>query len=311
MKSNTAHSFRVLTPLIMAAGLAIVSASAAAGPTNSWAEWQYKKLVCGFTNSLLVSMNGHALPPFATNLFGEHAHMFIYCDVDGWVFGAGDITLQSSDRQAVFNVEARGSLKTKGSRPSLSFTLTGEGSGSVGLVPGTAQLNAKFVQTRFITNAPGGSLPETYYAEGKISGTVKQKGGTALKFEDTIRLLLDNVPGHYGDIGGGPQLRLDLVDIDGHRFAGHTHGTNNCFGRYEDDRDELLATGTYEKKSGGLNFKFRGLGHSAAIKGTVTAKLDSASPGALIHVGDVTLKARAFGQKTTWNGNGLVYEIAP
>jgi hypothetical protein len=227
------------------------------------------------------------------------------------VFGSGDISLQTTDRQAVFNVEAKGSLITKGSKPSLSFTLTGEGSGTVGTVPGTAQLNAKFVQTQFITNAPGGSLPETYYAEGTISGTIKQKSGSTLKFEDTMRLVLDNVPGHFSDIGATPQLRLDLVDIDGHKFAGHSHGTNNCFGRYEGDRDELFANGTYDKKNGKLVVNFRGLGHSSTINGSVTAQLDSAPNGAPIHVSNATLKGKAFGQKPVWYGAGIVQEATP
>jgi len=313
MKKLKRNSLGVLKPLVLASCLAVLSASAASGPTNSWNDWQYKKVICGFTNALLVSLNGHSLPAFATNLFDSETHVYLYGDVAGDVFGVGDMSVQTADRSAVFNVEANGSLRTKGSTPNLSFTLSGEGSGTVGGVPGTAELDAKFVQTKFLTFTPGGASPEVYYAEGKISGTVKQPGAKSLKFEETIQVLLDNVPGHYGDIGATPQLRIDIVDIDGNKFAGHTHGTNDCFGKYEGDpSDELLGSGSYKSATGGLVLNLRGLGLAAdAINCTVTGQLGSAAPGSLIHINNVKLTGKAYGQKPVWLGNGLAYPSDP
>ena len=311
------NSRGTLKPILLIACLAILSASAGPkqgngnGPTNSWDDWRYKKFICGFTNSLLVSLNGHTIPVFATNLFDNEMHVYLYSAADGEVFGAGDISLVMEGRDAVFNVEAEGSLTTKGSKPNLSFKLTGEGSGTVGGVEGTADLEVQFVQTDFIVLTPGGSAPEVYYAEGTISGKVKQHKGDTLKFEETIRVLLDNVPGHFGDMESSPQLRLDLVKIDEKKFAGHAHGTNNCFGRYEGEPDDLLAKGTYKSKSGDLSMDVRGLGPSSVITGSLTAKLDSAPPDSSIHVSDVIFKVKAYGQKPTWSGNGVVYPTEP
>lgn len=312
------NSINILKPILLVACAAILSATAGpkngnGGPSNSWGEWRYKKLLVGFTNSLLVTLNGHAIPPFATNLFDSSAHVYLYGAFDGEVYGAGDLTLQTEDRYAVFNVEVNGSLTTKGNTPNLSFRIDGEGSGTVGGVEGEARLDARFVQTRFIVIAPGGAIPESYYAEGTISGTVKQAKGAALNFEETVQILLDNIPGHFGDASGTAQLKLDLVALDAQRFAGHAHGTNNCFGRYDNEPDDVIAKGSYKAKTGDLTMDLiRALGPRANdIRATMTARVDSAPPGEPIHISNAVMKGKAYGQRILWNGNGAVMPTEP
>ncbi len=285
----------------------MMTAGAAAGPINDWCQWEFKKVACVFSNTALVTLNGHAIPAFATNLFDEKTKLYLYGDTDGKVFGVGNITMQAGDREAMLNLEAKGSLSTKGQNPYLAFTVSGKGPGAVGAQSGMAILSAKFVQTKFLT-IPAGLFGEEHYAEGTIAGKVKQPGGAPLDFEDTIRIRLDDIARQ-----GTAYLVFDITETADGKLKAHSHGTNNCFGRYESSPVEMPAkgvchndtTGEFVLETGGKNYLADG------IHCKVTGQLESAAPGSRIDITNAQLKGKAYGQKLNWTGYGAAAQNVP
>ena len=129
MKQTKRNSSRNLKSIALAGCLAFVTGSVIGGPTNDWCSWEFKKVACVFSNTALVTLNGHTTPVFATDLFDDKTKLFLYGETDGKVFGVGNITMQTGDREAMMNLEAKGSLITKGQNPHLAFTLSGRSKG--------------------------------------------------------------------------------------------------------------------------------------------------------------------------------------
>ena len=75
----------------------------------------------------------------------------------------------------------------------------------------------------------------------------------------------------------------------------------------------MIAKGSYKAKTGDLNIDIiRALGPRANdIRATLTAKADSAAPGDPIHISNALMKGKAYGQKISWNGNGIVMPAEP
>lgn len=305
MKTKIEKSRGLLQLLVLSGFLAFAGASTQAGPTNDWALWKTKQVIFAFDNAILVTVDGHPMPAFAPELFTDQTKLFLYCETDGKVYGVGTTAFNTGDREAVMCIEAKGTLGTRAGLPSLSFTLSGEGPSMVHGVQGRAILNAKFVQTGLVTN----NLPpfETYCAEGDISGVVRQTHGPPIRFEDTIKVPLDNVIAIERRI-----LRFDMVDVNGRNLAGHSHGTNNMFGKYEYHTVDLGATGTYNKNTGKLTIQARGAGDTQGeVRCTVTSQLQSAASGSPIDMLNAELKGKAYGQRLLWHGSGHVVEMKP
>lgn len=305
MKTSKHGSPMIRNILAMITLVLLASHSATAGPTNDWSQWSFKRVVFLFSNAPLYSVDGHSVPAFSEDLFDDQTRLYLYGESDGKVYGVGTVVMQTSNREAIFNLEAKGSMVTKGKTPFLSFSVSGDGVGSVNGVQGEATFSATFTQARILTN---GIHPFDFpVAEGTISGYVKQDGATKLRFQDTIKVRLDAIADH-----GRGYLTFDFVDVNGRRLIGHSHGTNNCFGRYEHSPVEMLAKGSYGQKTGTISVDARGLGHAEGnIRCEIEGKLQSANPGERIDIKSVTLKGKAYGQKLDWTGIGAANHITP